>query len=92
MVVGWPPLQGVTIPVQGFLNAIVYGWTRDDFLYVMSMRQLTTDQSEEVEVEVSAQEIEEESAKLDDSGIHISTNREYSFTRTIVVHTDNDDD
>lgn len=26
----------MTVPIQGFLNAIVYGWTREDFLYVMA--------------------------------------------------------
>lgn len=24
------------MPLQGFLNAIVYGWTREDFLFVMA--------------------------------------------------------
>lgn len=24
--------QSITIPLQGFLNAIVYGWTRQDFI------------------------------------------------------------
>ena len=28
--------QSITVPLQGFLNAIVYGWTREDFLYVMA--------------------------------------------------------
>ena len=28
-------LQSITVPLQGFLNAIVYGWTREDFLYIM---------------------------------------------------------
>ena len=25
--------QSITLPLQGFLNAIVYGWTRDDFVH-----------------------------------------------------------
>ena len=25
-------LQSITIPLQGFLNAIIYGWTREDFV------------------------------------------------------------
>ena len=25
-------LQSLTVPMQGFLNAMVYGWTRDDFV------------------------------------------------------------
>ena len=28
--------QSITVPLQGFLNAIVYGWTREDFLYIMA--------------------------------------------------------
>ena len=28
--------QSITVPLQGFLNAIVYGWTREDFLHVMT--------------------------------------------------------
>ena len=31
------PMQSVTVPLQGFLNAIVYGWTRGDFLQVMAI-------------------------------------------------------
>lgn len=29
-------LQSLTVPLQGFLNAIVYGWSREDFLYVVA--------------------------------------------------------
>ena len=29
-------MQSITVPLQGFLNAIVYGWTREDFLYIMA--------------------------------------------------------
>ncbi len=28
-------IQSVTVPLQGFLNALVYGWTREDFIHVM---------------------------------------------------------
>ena len=28
-------IQSVTVPLQGFLNALVYGWTREDFLRVI---------------------------------------------------------
>ena len=27
--------QSITVPLQGFLNALVYGWTREDFLHVI---------------------------------------------------------
>ena len=30
-------LQAVSVTQQGFLNAIVYGWTREDFVHIMSM-------------------------------------------------------
>lgn len=30
-------LQSLSITQQGFLNAIVYGWTRDDFLHIMAI-------------------------------------------------------
>ena len=30
--------QAVFVPVQGFLNALAYGWTREDFLTTMSSR------------------------------------------------------
>jgi hypothetical protein len=29
-------LQALSITQQGFLNAIVYGWTREDFLHIMA--------------------------------------------------------
>ena len=32
--------QGALVPLQGFLNALTYGWTRGDFLSVMSRRRL----------------------------------------------------
>ena len=30
--------QSVTVPLQGFLNAIVYGWTRDDFVATAGLK------------------------------------------------------
>lgn len=32
----------MTVPLQGFLNAIVYGWTREDFLYIMASTKRVT--------------------------------------------------
>ena len=32
-------LQAIFVPSQGFLNALAYGWTRGDFLSVMSSRR-----------------------------------------------------
>ena len=31
-------LQAVTLPLQGFFNAIAYGWTRDDFVNAVSLK------------------------------------------------------
>lgn len=30
-------MQSITIPLQGFLNAIVYGWTREDFVQAVAV-------------------------------------------------------
>ena len=29
----------MTLPLSGFLNAMVYGWTRDDFVNVLSFTE-----------------------------------------------------
>ena len=44
-------LQSVTVPLQGFLNAIVYGWTRGDFLFIMAA---TSSHSYQKEAEVTS--------------------------------------
>ena len=31
-------IQAVTLPIQGFFNAIAYGWTRDDFINAISLK------------------------------------------------------
>ena len=36
-------LQAVSITQQGFLNAIVYGWTRETFVHVMAFSSRTDD-------------------------------------------------
>jgi len=43
--------QSVTVPLQGFLNAIVYGWTRGDFLFIMAA---TSSHSYQKEAEVTS--------------------------------------
>ena len=35
-------LQAIFVPIQGALNAVVYGWTRGDFLNVMSSQRVGT--------------------------------------------------
>lgn len=34
--------QSITVPVQGFLNALVYGWTREDFVHTIMHRRDTS--------------------------------------------------
>lgn len=34
--------QSITVPLQGFLNALVYGWTRQDFIYSVMHRRATS--------------------------------------------------
>ena len=30
------------VPIQGFLNALVYGWTRSDFVSVMTSKKISS--------------------------------------------------
>ena len=59
-------MQSVTVPLQGFLNALVYGWTREDFVYVMAGTSLTDTFSE-------ADQPQDDVTGMEDSGILIST-------------------
>ena len=34
----WTMLQSLTVSLQGFLNALVYGWTRQDFVVELKLR------------------------------------------------------
>ena len=36
-------LQAVSITQQGFLNAIVYGWTREEFVHIMAITSRASD-------------------------------------------------
>ncbi len=62
-------LQSVTVPLQGFLNAIVYGWTREDFVNVMAPKDLV--------VKVDQEELVRD--RMDDSTDLLST-EEHSLT------------
>lgn len=42
--------QSFIVPMQGFLNAIVYGWTREDFAQLLAFRSTNLD-GWDVEVE-----------------------------------------
>ena len=52
--------QALTVPSQGFLNALVYGWTRGDFPSVMSTRRLNRPQPDSLTTSYDAMEEEEE--------------------------------
>jgi hypothetical protein len=30
-------MQSLIVPLQGFFNAIVYGWTREDFMHLVAI-------------------------------------------------------
>ena len=56
----------MTVPLQGFLNAIVYGWTREDFLYVMA----STARNEKINNNGSRTMVDdEESSDFEDSTV-----------------------
>ena len=48
-------IQALTVPIQGFLNALAYGWTRGDFRSVMSLRHLSSQAESPHEVQDSSQ-------------------------------------
>ena len=52
-----PYTQALFVPLQGFLNAIVYGWTREDFLDIMASSRAREGQDSFV---LSQEEEEEE--------------------------------
>ena len=60
--------QALTAPSQGFLNALAYGWTRGDFLSVMSknrprLNSLTASSDNQGDKE---EEEEEEETEVED--------------------------
>ena len=74
-------MQALLVPSQGFLNALAYGWTRGDFLSVMSMRNVYKSQSEtfgdtmeeEEETEVEAETENSENEEMCNSFISSSS-------------------
>jgi len=80
-------MQSITVPLQGFLNAIVYGWTREDFLYIMAVTSKDQDAEGEMEGELEYSGVSSEVEKCrEDSGIHASIKEdEHPFTHTIIV-------
>ena len=54
--------QAIFVPIQGFINALAYGWTRGDFLRVMSSRHGNENQAstQALSPTTSLEETEEE--------------------------------
>ena len=89
--------QAFLVPSQGFLNALAYGWTRGDFLSVMSTRRynrprpdsLATsyeemdeeEEVEETEVESDTEEGEEGRGKVKQSLLFLTNSAHNSMTR-----------
>ena len=48
-------IQALTVPIQGFLNALAYGWTRGDFRSVMSLRHHSSQADSSYGVQDSSQ-------------------------------------
>ena len=53
------------MPSQGFLNALAYGWTRGDFLSVMSTRRVSRSRPDSLATSYDAVEVEEEEEEED---------------------------
>ena len=60
--------QALTVPSQGFLNALVYGWTRGDFLSVMSTRRLNRPQHDSLATSYDVMKEKEEETEVEDEG------------------------
>ena len=39
----------MTVPLQGFLNAIVYGWTREDFVNAVTSKESKNEEEDDAE-------------------------------------------
>lgn len=72
--------QSLTLPLQGFMNAIVYGWTRDDFVQTIAINNRTEELSSDAPNNYSnATELTESSSKN-------------NFDETINANSDRDSD
>jgi hypothetical protein len=86
-------LQSVTITQQGFLNAIVYGWTREDFLSIMALGGRKKCQSDVTQLvsDISDSEDEEEEAGQQDTPgrrRRDEISREHSFNNATYNNSD----
>lgn len=78
-------MQSVTLPIQGFLNAMVYGWTREDFIELVSANS-DVHPTEEAEMEVS-----QEDGSLESSGNHLSVQDQW-LTLSLGLGPDSEED
>ena len=79
----------MTITQQGFLNAIVYGWTREDFLSLVGVRSGAKKLHNETELSTSDTEEEVMEGGEDRSARWPTASKEeHSFTRSMMLDTD----
>ena len=78
-------MQSLTVPIQGFLNAIVYGWTRDDFVYLVSLKSTQSGK----ELQGSMEEVLEDAGDL---GMFVQDNEQGGRGQTVEADTETDDD
>ena len=85
--------QALFVPSQGFLNALAYGWTRGDFLSVMSVRRCSRrlsesaaspsyESMEEEEEEEEEEETEDERERKDEERMFQPANSPFSSDTT----------
>ena len=65
-------LQSLTAPLQGFLNALVYGWTREDFRKTIIVKKVSTNG------DVPAINTSSDEEDVDDSGALLSGSGAFS--------------
>ena len=65
-------LQSLTAPLQGFLNALVYGWTREDFLVINRANSKSEKTYGTVDVDdKSSMDEDEKELKMETSTVNI---------------------
>ena len=83
-------MQSITVPSQGFLNAIVYGWTREDFVGLVSVNS----DSEEAKIEASQELLGDSdcgSQSQESSGVHVPVQEEdHQFINTLSADSEED--
>ncbi|XP_019861081.1 PREDICTED: transmembrane protein 116-like [Amphimedon queenslandica] len=73
--------QSLTLPLQGFMNAIVYGWTRDDFVHTIAINRTEEMNSDVPNNFSNATEL-----------IYNESSRDNDFEETINANSDRDSD